>query len=110
MDTEKFNKILDSRLDKTVLTLGTKGEEYSSDKDRLHNFKLAAEIQGNTPEQALYGMLAKHLVSVHDIVIGGAYYTEQIIDEKIGDVINYHILLEALLLERLDEEKETKED
>jgi len=105
MNTKQFARILDSRLEKISNVLSAKAGEYSSDIDRLHNFKVAAqlEVEPITPERALVGMWRKHLVSVLDMVDGldrGKLPSEAMIDEKIGDTINYGILLEALFRER----------
>ena len=57
---------------------------------------------GGSREKALIGMLAKHLVSVLDMVDSFGKEdlpTTSFIDEKIGDSINYLILLEAMLKE-----------
>ena len=62
MDNSKFNKVLENTLNKCVNTLGKKADEYATE-DRLHNFKVAAEIQNCTPITALGGMMAKHTVS-----------------------------------------------
>ena len=58
---------------------------------------------GQSPEKALVGMLAKHLVSILDIVdaIPKQIPTPALVEEKIGDAVNYLILLEALLKERI---------
>ena len=106
MNTEQFNDVVNTRISKIQSILISKSKEYSSDTDRLHNFKVAAKLASGpeTPEQALWGMLRKHLVSVIDIVEGtgrGVIPTDALRDEKIGDAINYLILLEALLIERL---------
>ena len=98
MDSEQFNNIVDQRLSSIKAVLGSKAKEYASE-DRLYNFKRAAEIQRTTPKQALFGMFAKHLISVMDIVEGRLNPTVDMIDEKIGDSINYLILLEAILKE-----------
>ena len=103
MTNEDFDKLLDRRLEKTREVLGKKGEEYASDVDRLHNFKAAGRMDGESPEKALWGMLKKHLVSVMDMANGitsPIKCTDEYIDEKIGDTINYFILLEARLKER----------
>jgi hypothetical protein len=42
-------------------------------------------------------MATKHLVSVMDMVESGDEYDPEYIYEKIGDMINYLILLEGLL-------------
>ena len=103
MNTETFNSIVDQRVEKIKATLVRKSAEYSSDDDRLHNFKIAGRINGETPEKALWGMMAKHLVSVIDIIADsnrGKLPSAAMRDEKLGDAINYLILLEALLIEK----------
>jgi len=106
MDTATFNKVVEDRIAQIKAVLIKKAAEYSSDTDRLHNFKVAARLgqQVESPEQALVGMLKKHLVSVFDIVAATSpeidkYPSKAMRDEKIGDSINYLILLEALLIE-----------
>ena len=74
-------------------------EEYASDVDRLSNFKRAARLKGTTLPQAVTGMMVKHTVSVYDMVESGEAFTAAAWDEKIGDHINYLILLKATLIE-----------
>ena len=104
MNQEDFNKLLEERIERTRLTLNAKAVEYASGYDRLYNFKEAGRKLNVTPEKALQGMKIKHDVSVDDLIrlAGGCpdKLTEEIINEKIGDSINYLILLEALLKER----------
>lgn len=45
-------------------------------------------------------MMMKHLVSVLDLIEGSLPATEHMINEKIGDAINYLILCEAVLKEK----------
>ncbi len=105
MKSEEFDKIMLRRFALANKVMGTKAGEYASDKNRLHNFDVAAAIVGCTPAQALLGMLVKHLVSVVDLVNSGEAPSEAVADEKIGDCINYLILLEAVWAE----ERKTKE-
>ena len=100
MDAATFDAMLDARLAKTRAVLAAKAGEYAAPDDRLHNFKRAARMLGRTPAQACLGFLAKHLASVFDVV-DGRTQTPALIDEKVGDAINYLILLEALLTEDL---------
>lgn len=99
-----FNTLLRFRIEKIRATLSSKGKEYASDADRLHNFK--ADVGGleenETPAQVLWGYLRKHLQSVYDIVSSTRTPDAAVIDEKVGDAINYLILLEAVLLEGTD--------
>ena len=111
MNTQTFNEIIHYRIAAIKTVLERKAVEYSSEVDRLHNFKVAAQLsrQPITPEQALFGMLRKHLVSVIDIVddtAAGKYPTPALRDEKRGDTINYLMLLEALLIEGSGEDKQ----
>lgn len=99
MTNQQFDLLLSRRMAMTQRVLGTKAGEYASDSDRLHNFKRAAAMLGVTPAQACVGFLAKHLVSVLDIVDAHQLPAQAVIDEKIGDCVNYLILLEALLTE-----------
>lgn len=108
MKYDRFNEVLETTIKKCIDTLSVKSNEYATE-DRLHNFKVAAEIQNCTPITALAGMMAKHTVSVYDLIKkqeNGFVVSREMWDEKIGDSINYLILLSALVQERFDEETE----
>jgi hypothetical protein len=96
----EFNEILERRIELIKATLSKKSSEYANGGDRLHNFRMAAKMNNCSNEQALWGMLTKHLVSVMDMVKQHpGTITKTMIDEKIGDCINYFILLEACMIE-----------
>lgn len=102
MTPQKFDELVKDRMARCILTLCTKGAEYSRGDDRLWNFKRAAEKMGCTPAQALLGMKVKHDVSIDDMVAGlatGELPTKEVVAEKIGDSINYLLLLEGLIEE-----------
>jgi len=99
MTTEAFNRILDEQIDICKAVLCKKAEEYATE-DRLHNFRIAAALQGITPEQALAGMMAKHTVCVYDMVQSRKQYPLEMWDEKCTDSINYILLLRALVEEQ----------
>ena len=108
MTGPEFDAILQARIDKTIAVLRTKAAEYADDTERLHNFKQAVKDfpaitgGGELPEEAIIGMMRKHWVSIADLVSGkvaGRVMSQTAIDEKIGDAVNYLILLEATLLE-----------
>ena len=101
MTEERFNKLVDEIIERTRQTLQTKGREYARG-DRLSNFKKAGHLQDTTPEKALGGMLAKHVVSLYDMLNDagrGLHHPITLWQEKLQDIINYCILLEALLYE-----------
>ena len=104
MTTPEFLKLVADRLEKIQETLGRKGKEYARG-DRLSNFKRAASIQRMSPEKAWLGIWAKHLVSILDMIDdieqGCSNAPMELWDEKIGDSVNYLILLEGLVWERI---------
>ena len=81
--------------------LQRKTKEYTGDDtDRLGAFKAAAALQHTTPERALAGMLAKHIVSLYDMCFDGdADYDISTWNEKITDSLNYLFLLKAIVKE-----------
>ncbi|MBD3352829.1 MAG: hypothetical protein GF364_15185 [Candidatus Lokiarchaeota archaeon] len=100
LDSEKFNQLLNERIKKIQDILGNKAKEYSCHHDRLHNFRIASNMIDDTMAKALWGMALKHLVSVDDIVNKRLDWSnKELVDEKIGDMINYLILLEAVIEE-----------
>ena len=103
MTNQTFEKIVRDQLETCEKLLTVKGEEYSPYADRLLAFKRAAALQGETPAQALCGMLAKHVVSVYDMCMSAGEFSAEKWDEKITDSINYLLLLAAVIREENDE-------
>lgn len=102
MNNTEFEKIIETQFDRCRETLLKKAEEYADDTDRLHNFKVAARLQGVTPLTALGGMMAKHTVSVYDLIQrheNSEAIEKEMWDEKIGDSMNYLLLMQGLLAE-----------
>jgi len=102
---DDFDCLVDRRLHEIHSILNQKAAEYSVESDRFHNFKIAARMNDTTPEKALKGMMLKHEVSIQDMINCDVEITEELIDEKIGDNINYLILLEGLMKEKLHAKK-----
>lgn len=104
MNAIEFNKLLNKRIELTRKVLEEKNAEYANDADKCHNFKRAGKMLGQEPEQALIGMWTKHIISILDIVntIDTQKVSKDMLEEKIGDAINYLILLEALIKERYE--------
>lgn len=106
MKTEEFNKLIEYRLNECKRVLIEKAKEYAKgDEDRLHNFNRAAAITGQSRERCLFGFALKHLVSVMDIIDTieeGDIPRRDLTQEKIGDLINYLLLLEASIEDKRD--------
>ena len=100
-----FEILVENRCRAIKEVLTQKAKEYASDESRFHNFEMAARKRDTTPEDALMGMKVKHDISVDDLVKWAKESPEKlnndIINEKIGDSINYLILLEGLLKLRI---------
>lgn len=100
MTPDEFDAVMQAVSAQCRDTLCKKGEEYSRNGDRLWNFKVAAAMQKVTPEKALWGMLAKHIVSLQDITDHPEEVDPATFYEKSQDAINYLILLIGLMKER----------
>ena len=103
MNSKEFEKIVEEQIEHIRKALLSKRKEYANDEDVLVNFKNTGRMKGETPAKALYGMLAKHLTSWEDYVLGRQIPTKELLDEKIGDIINYFILSKGLFLEEIEE-------
>lgn len=106
MNAKDFDKIVGNRMNWCEKTLCAKGDEYARGGDRLWNFKVAARKLNCHPAEALAGMMVKHAVSVDDIIDGlakGIVPPKELVAEKIGDSINYLLLLEGLVEEERGE-------
>lgn len=110
-----FSQTVSDRLKRITATLAQKGEEYATNDDRFHNFNCAAKRMSISRgeyfsrEDAISWFALKHSVSIDDIVNKtnqGILVTNAMIEEKIGDAINYLILLEAALYAASDEIRE----
>lgn len=99
MNNEDFTRNIQGRFAQSEETLIKKAKEYATDVDRLHNFKVAAELQGMTVREALGGMMAKHVVSVYDLIRQPELASPEVWDEKLGDNLNYLLLLSAVVEE-----------
>ena len=97
MKTEEFNKVVEKQIEKIRSVLVKKADEYNLEEDRLGFFKRSAAFAQETPEQALYGFLLKHLQSITDMVMSGNSYSKELWEEKVTDTMNYLVLLLGLL-------------
>ena len=98
MNNQDFLIEMENSINRTKRTLNKKKEEYSQDdSDRLEQFYRAAAAQSINPCEALLGMATKHFTSIADMVKDPTKYSLKKWNEKIGDLRNYTILLDALI-------------
>ena len=102
---KEFQKLLEKRFDKTRETYSRKMNEYATDLDVFKSFKEGVGFSfHNTPEGVAWEYACKHLESIKTIIskCPGEVPTDELLGEKIGDAINYLIILEGLIKERGD--------
>lgn len=107
MDAQTFNAFLESKLNDIRDILASKGAEYvpegTVEKSRFHNFEVSAALNGSTKEQALWGFVTKHIVSLADMIKDEPLdHSLAKWDEKIGDISVYMVLLHAMVYEAHD--------
>lgn len=101
MTHEEFNTLVNKRFNKCKKTLLAKANDYATDEERLQNFKDGAVFTCSTPAWYALALVTKHLMALRDLIIlRQDDITQEIIDEKLGDIVNYMLLLEAILTEK----------
>ena len=100
MDHETFKTIITQMQKDSLATLLEKNSGYSN-ADPLHNFHQAAKLKGETTLKAIGGMMAKHTVSIYDLINKASeeYVPEEVWFEKIQDHLNYLLFLWAAVEE-----------
>lgn len=104
MRQEKFDLIVGKTIDEIRRLLVVKGGEYAGDDDRLANFKRGAELTNCTPLQVALIYLSKHYDAistyVRDEAAGTLRPRSEPITGRLDDIINYCILMKALIEEK----------
>lgn len=103
MNDTQFQAIVELRCKKIKSVLASKAKEYAR-QDRLSNFKKASALMGVTPATACMSFWMKHIVSIVDLVNDyekGTKASPEMWNEKLGDAINYLVLLEAIVSENI---------
>lgn len=103
MLSSEFDHVIRRRIGMIQAILMAKEKEYASSNDRLSNFKDGAALMDSDQVFACWAYLCKHLASVRKMVIEftseGIVPDALMVDEKVGDLINYLILLEGIFKE-----------
>ena len=94
---QEFLDHIEAHIEGVLATLKAKNKGYANDSNPFHNFLVASELEGILPEQALRGMMTKHVVSIYDMLRDPYRFTMPQWREKIGDNIAYLLILETML-------------
>ena len=108
MRKEDFNILLKERVNEIEQKLIVKRDEYATGEDVFSAFKKATGISfHDCPEQLAWEYMTKHLQSIKDMIhhvsIDGynGYPEKELLREKFGDAINYLLLIELMMVERI---------
>lgn len=101
MNRSDFDQLVNETIASTAKLLIEKGAEYAGDADRLSNFKRGASLIGVTPLQVALIYASKHFDAISTYIRNDAGGKMQILSEPIegrfDDLINYCILMKALI-------------
>ena len=100
----EMDDLIAQRINAIKTTLLVKAKEYARNGDRLHNFNKGSKLYDKPREQVIYDFMQKHLISFDDMMKdlnGGDIKSIFMWEEKLGDIINYLVLLEASLKHRM---------
>tara|TARA_R110000824_G_scaffold197053_5_gene380396 strand:- start:2993 stop:3319 length:327 start_codon:yes stop_codon:yes gene_type:complete len=107
MELNKFQLLLKGIFNRTESTFNKKKHEYAHNQDVFKSLKNGVGFSfHDEPEQVAYEYLCKHLESIQSILKKLPEETPryELINEKFGDAINYLIIIEGLLKERVNKE------
>ena len=108
MQLDKFKNLLQHIYRRTDETFDIKRDEYANDVDVFKSLKNGTAFSFQSePEQVAWNYLAKHLESIQSILskLPDEEPSVELINEKLGDAINYLIIIEGLLRERKQRSK-----
>lgn len=107
MDTEHFKQYVKLIRDHQDSVLELKGHDYAGigfvdNEDRLAQFKLIAELSGQTPFQVWAVFWLKHVSAICNYIKAGKLESDSI-ENRFIDEMNYALFGAALLIEGKDE-------
>jgi hypothetical protein len=105
MTYEDFLELQEKTFEKVRALRETKGREYAHDADTLADFKEVAEAAGVTPLQCWLVYVEKHQRAIATAVREGGRVKSESLEDRITDVIVYHLLLLGLIQDELHHEQ-----
>ena len=108
MRQKDFQDVVATTIRNTQKLLTVKGGEYAGSQDRLSNFKRGAELTGTTPLQVAFVYASKHYDGIATYIrrdsTGEVQAMSEPIEGRLDDLINYCILMKAIIKEAQDAE------
>lgn len=88
-----------------------KGADYTKgSEDALLNFKEGGKDIAAPPEKVLYIYMWKHWTAICNYIRTGGQSESEPIDERIKDLINYAVLLKAIIQEKREIEEANRQN
>lgn len=104
MKEKEFDFLVKDTLNTIENVLIIKGKEYRRNNDPLHNFNIGTGITNTTREEVIDSFMLKHYISYRDMlndIKDNKLPTEEYIDEKVVDMINYLLLFKASVVDKI---------
>jgi hypothetical protein len=109
MNRTNFNKQVKTRFELSEKVLIKKGSEYANEQNVFVNFERGVGLSfHNSPEKVAWEYCVKHLESIRSMLdhietdgVNG-FPNEELVREKFGDAINYMIIIEAMIMQRIE--------
>jgi len=100
MTNKDFYELMDKTFSEALAIAKAKGEDYTKgSNDALANFKEAGDMLGVDPLKICLIFANKHYAAITNYVKTGGKSESEPIDMRIKDMINYLVLLLALIKE-----------
>jgi len=99
MNNKEFMKIVNETFDECKKLLTEKSRFYGQDQDRLAQLKQIGVAAGQSPYVTTHTLVSKHFVALGDMVKRPGAYSDADYDAYLLDIINYMVLLRALMNE-----------
>jgi nucleotide-binding universal stress UspA family protein len=96
MQFDVMTQLIESEFDNIRNVRETKGREYAGEEDTLADFKEVAAEAGITPLQCWLTYVKKHQRAVDTFIREGSVKSEAI-EDRIRDIVVYHLLLLGLI-------------
>ena len=107
MDQQDFQFLVTETVESIQHLLTVKGGEYAGTEDRLSNFKRGATLTGATPLQVAFIYASKHYDGIASFVRDPKRKGSEPIEGRFDDLINYCILMKALIREEAKKKHES---
>jgi len=101
MQNETFFLIAEKFFEECISISKDKGEEYTvGSGEKFKNFESVGERLGLSSEKVLLVYLLKHMDSIRYYVLNGTEASEEPIEGRIKDAVNYLCLLYGIIYEK----------